>query len=207
AIARDGLRRHGGADMVFAHPAKLLGHDQPEQAELGQRLEVLAGEEQFLVGFDGVVAQRGAGDLDQLGLQLLLLVGEEPLRIPFEAETPEILLAPFLRLAHLRPRSLRYHRPAADISLVCRSPSSSGLTQRLHDREIERQGFTPNSEQQLDQYQANDSQAIAYASSRQVFLPSFPRKAALRSTRRSGDRRRGNRAAGGPVRRCAAAAR
>ena len=101
AVARDGFHRHGGGDMVLAHAAQFLGHDQAEQAELGDRLEILAREQQLLVGFDRVVAQRGAGKLDELGLQLLLLVGQDPLRIPLIAETPEVLFAPFFRLAHV----------------------------------------------------------------------------------------------------------
>src|SRR6185437_2369719 len=100
AVPGDGLYRHGGSDMVFAHAAQLLRDDEAEQPELGERFEIFAREEQLLVGFDRVVAQCGAGEVDDLGLQLLLLVGQQPLGIPLITEAPKVLFAPFFRLAH-----------------------------------------------------------------------------------------------------------
>src|SRR5277367_5108845 len=101
AVAGDSLDYHRRGHMVLPHAAQFLGHYEAEQAELRQRLEVLAREKELLVGFDGIVTQGGAGKLDEFPLKVLLLVGQEPLRVPFETETPEILGAPFFCLAHL----------------------------------------------------------------------------------------------------------
>src|SRR5690606_36728665 len=64
-------------------------------------LEILAREEQLLVGLHGVGAQRGAGQVDELGLEFLLRRGEQPLGVVLEADAPELLGAPFLHLGHV----------------------------------------------------------------------------------------------------------
>jgi len=84
-VAGDGLHHHGGAGVVLAHAAQFLGHQQAEQAMLGQDLEILAREQQLLVGFDGVVAHLLLRQIDDQRLDLLLLVREQPLRIELDA--------------------------------------------------------------------------------------------------------------------------
>jgi hypothetical protein len=68
----------------------------------GQDLEVLAREQQLLVGLDGVVAHLLLRQIDDQRLDLLLLVGEQPLRIELGAQAPELFSAPCLR--HFLPR-------------------------------------------------------------------------------------------------------
>ncbi len=72
---------------------------------LGQGFEVLAGEDQVFVALDGVGAHLGLTEFDQLSLQLLLGVGQKPLRVEVEPEPPELLGAAHLGIAHGYPLS------------------------------------------------------------------------------------------------------
>src|SRR5471032_95954 len=47
---------------------------------------------------------------DQLRLQVLLLVVEQPLRVPFKTETPIALFAPHLRCLHRHDRVLEWQK-------------------------------------------------------------------------------------------------
>ena len=94
AVARDRLDHHGGAGVVLAHAAELLRHEEAQQAVLGEDLEVLPREEQIAVALDGVGPHLLLAEIDELGLQRLLLVRQQPLRIELEAQTPEGLTSP-----------------------------------------------------------------------------------------------------------------
>src|SRR6266704_1704356 len=146
---------------VLAQPYRaIVSTAMAEQAELGQRLEVLAREEQLLVGFKGVVAQRGARNFDELALQLFLLVGQNPLRIPFETETPEVFFAPFLRLAHCCVSSRSEFclpRYPAIVPPAERSWSFFDRQRSLHDGHFSRQEFATNFRQKLRQFQTSFS--------------------------------------------------
>ena len=48
------------------------------------------------LSLDRIDAHVAGAEIDELSLQLLLVIAQHPLRIPFEAETPERLLAPQL---------------------------------------------------------------------------------------------------------------
>jgi hypothetical protein len=84
------------ATCVLAQAAELLGHDQAEKAALGQKLEVLAREQQLLVALHGIGAHFALAQGDERVLQGLLLVAQNPLRIPLVAQAPEFLVTPFL---------------------------------------------------------------------------------------------------------------
>src|SRR5437868_4073833 len=102
AITGNGLDRHGGSDMVLAHAAQLLRDEKTEKALLGQELEILPRVHELLVALDRIDAHVAGAEVDELSLQLLLVIAQHPLRIPFEAETPKRLLAPQL-IRHGQP--------------------------------------------------------------------------------------------------------
>ena len=102
-VARDRLAHHRVRDVVLAEAAVLLGHRQREEAVLAEQLEVAPREEQLVVGALRVVAQLLLAQLDQRRAQLLLPVGEHPVRVPLVAETPERLVTPHLFVGHRHP--------------------------------------------------------------------------------------------------------
>src|SRR5262249_716237 len=86
--------------MILSHAAQFLRHDQAEEAVLGEGLEVLPRIDEFLVALDGVLTHRRLAEIDQRLLQLLLLVGQQPLRIELEPKAPEWFLAPHFDVGH-----------------------------------------------------------------------------------------------------------
>jgi hypothetical protein len=87
AVAGDGLDDHGGAQVALTAAAELLRDGQAHQAHGGQGFEVLARVDVLLVALDGVGAQGGFAQGDQVGLQGLLLGAEQPLGAPFGTDT------------------------------------------------------------------------------------------------------------------------
>ena len=96
AVPRDRLARHRERDVVLTEAAVLLGHGQPQEAVLSEQLEVAPREEELVVGALRVRAHLLLAELDQRRAKLLLPVGEDPVRIPVVAESPERLGAPHL---------------------------------------------------------------------------------------------------------------
>ena len=72
--------------MVLAQAAVLLGHDQREEAVLGEELEVAPREQQLVVGALRVGAHLLLAQLDEQFAQLLLALGQDPVGIPVVAE-------------------------------------------------------------------------------------------------------------------------
>ena len=96
AVARDRLARHRERDVVLAEAAVLLRHGQREEAVLAEQLEVAARIEQLVVGALRVRAHLLLAQLDQRRAELLLAVGQDPVRVPVVAEAPERLGSPHL---------------------------------------------------------------------------------------------------------------
>ncbi len=95
-VARDRLAGHRVGDMVLAEAAVLLRHGEREEAVLAEQLEVAAREQQLVVGALRVRAHLLLAELDQRRAELLLAVGQDPVRIPLVAEPPERLSSPHL---------------------------------------------------------------------------------------------------------------
>ena len=81
AIAGDRLQHHRHADMVLPHAAVLLRHVQGEQVLGSERLHALARKDAVAIALDGVRRDCRLAEFDQPGLNLLLLIGQIPLRI------------------------------------------------------------------------------------------------------------------------------
>ena len=96
AVAGQRLAGHAEGDVVLAQPAVLLGHDERQEAVLGEDLEVAPREQQLVVGALGVGAHLLLAEPDQLLAQLLLALGQDPVGIPVVAEAPEGLVSPRL---------------------------------------------------------------------------------------------------------------
>ncbi len=100
AVARDRLADHREGDVVLAQPAVLLRHREGEEAVLAHQLEVAARVEQLVVGALRVRAHLLLAQPDEGLAQLLLAVGQDPIRVPVVAQSPEGLRAPHL-LRHI----------------------------------------------------------------------------------------------------------
>ena len=96
AVARDRLADHRERDVVLAQPAVLLRHGEREEAVLAHQLEVAARVEQLVVGALRVRAHLLLAQPDEGLAQLLLAVGQDPVRVPVVAQSPEGLRAPHL---------------------------------------------------------------------------------------------------------------
>ena len=96
AVARDRLADHRERDMVLAQAAVLLRHGQREEAVLAHQLEVAPRVQQLVVRALRVRAHLLLAEPDEGLAQLLLPVGQDPVRIPVIAQTPEGLCAPHL---------------------------------------------------------------------------------------------------------------
>ena len=119
AVARERLADHREGHVVLAEPAVLLRHGEGEEAVLGEDLEVAARVEQLVVGALRVGAHLLLAELDQLRAQLLLALGEEPVRIPLVAESPERLVTPRL-VRHSSPPGSKHSRTNLYRGLVSR---------------------------------------------------------------------------------------
>ena len=101
AVTGDGLSDHREARVILATSTPLLGHDAAEQPQLGQSLHALPGVSARLVAPGRVGTKDIVAHLDELALELLLLIGEEPLGVEFVIQTIVGLSAPELRVVHL----------------------------------------------------------------------------------------------------------
>ena len=99
-VARDRLADHRERDVVLAQAAVLLGHGEREEAVLAHQLEVAARVQQLVVGALRVRAHLLLAELDERLAQLLLAIGQDPVRVPLVAEAPERLAAPLLLVRH-----------------------------------------------------------------------------------------------------------
>ena len=95
-VPRDRLAGHRVGDVVLAEAAVLGRDGQRQEAVLAEQLEVAAGELELVVGDLRVGAHLLLAQLDQQVAQLALAVGEQPVGIPFVAQTPEGLSTPCL---------------------------------------------------------------------------------------------------------------
>ena len=114
AIACNRLAHHREGDMVLAQAAVFLRDGQGEEAVLAKQLEVPARELQLVVGSLGIVPHLLLAQVDQLRAQLLVPVGQHPVRVPVIAKSPERLGTPHLFLAQDGPLTSlvgRNHHP------------------------------------------------------------------------------------------------
>ena len=96
AVARERLAHHREGHVVLAEAAVLLRHRQREEAVLGEDLEVAARIQQLVIRALRIRAHLLLAQLDELRAQLLLALGQEPVRVPLVAEAPEGLATPSL---------------------------------------------------------------------------------------------------------------
>ena len=126
AVAGERLADHREGHVVLAEAAVFLRHRQRQEAVLRQDLEVAARIQQLVVRALRIRAHLGLAELDQLAAQLLLALGQEPVRVPLVAKPPEGLVSPHLLhdlLSPGRARSYKYVQTGSTVfgeSCPCR---------------------------------------------------------------------------------------
>src|SRR5215475_2150288 len=100
AVPGDRLAHHRIGDVVFTEAAVFLGDRQCQEAMLAEQFEISARELELVVGPLGIVAHFSLAQINQLGAQFLVPLGQHEVRVPFIAESPERLRSPHLLLAH-----------------------------------------------------------------------------------------------------------
>ena len=138
AVAGERLADHREGHVVLAEAAVLLGHGQREEAVLGEDLEVAPRVEQLVVRALRVGAHLLLAELDQLRAQLLLALGEEPVRVPLVAEAPEGLVTPRLvRHSSLPGRSIVVQTCTEDLYRAGPRVSTEGVGRRIGTRAVD----------------------------------------------------------------------
>src|SRR5258707_8584241 len=103
AVTGDRLAHHREGDVVLAEAAVFLRHCQRQESVLTEELQVPPRESQLVIRPLGVVPHLLLAQLNELATQLLVVVGQRPVRIPVIAESPVRLRTPHLFLAHRGP--------------------------------------------------------------------------------------------------------